>query len=303
MIWTLVAKDLLRFRRNWISIVVLLAVPMAITGLIGITFGPSARDGSVPKIKLAVVDEDQSLLGSLLAGSFGNEQAGQFFDPVFEDRDTALRLLNDNQISAVVIVPLGFTEAFLKNQSPAPIELIKNPAQRFMPAIVEELLSLLAEGLNAVSQNLMGELPDLANILADEGAPDSAKLAAAITRIGKKFEQAEDYLFPPLITFGRETVADSEESTGGINVFAYILPGMAAMFLLYIADGTTQEIFHENKARTLARFRTVRYHLLPFILSKAIYTLTMLLVSAMILFVGGGLIFEFAGNTLPKSWP
>ena len=81
-----------------------------------------------------------------------------------------------------------------------------------------------------------------------------------------------------MITYQRETLAsEADAEPARADLFAYILPGMAAMFLLYIADGTTQEIFHENKARTLARFRTVRYRVFPFILSKAIYTLTMLL--------------------------
>ena len=292
MIWTLVAKDLLRLRRNWISVAIMLAVPLALTGLIGVTFGPSARDGDMPRIKIAVVDEDQSVLGSMLAGSVASEEASKYFDPAFEDRDTALRLLNENQISAVIIVPGGFTDAFLDNRAPAPIELVKNPAQRYMPAVVEELLGLLVEALNAISQNLMGELPELMEVFEDEGAPDFNKLATAITQIGNKLEQAEGYLFPPLITYGRETVASETDATGGFNLFAYLLPGLAAMFLLFIADGSSQDIYQEQEARTLARFRTVRYHVFPFVVSKALYGITIVWLSAVILFVGGALIFR-----------
>lgn len=292
MIWTLVAKDMLRFRRNWVTVAIMLAVPLALTGLIGITFGPSARDGEMPRIKVALVDEDDSILGSMLAGSVASEQASKYFDAAFEDRETALGMLNENQISVVVVVPSGFTDALLDNRVPAPIELVKNPAQRYMPAVVEELLSLLVEALNAISQNLMSELPELIEVFEEEGAPDSTKLTTAITRIGKKFEQAEGYLFPPLITYGRETVASTDQGTGGVNLFAYLLPGMAAMFLLFIADGTAQEIYRENEARTLARFRTVRYHVFPFVASKGLYAMTIVLLSALILFVGGGVIFR-----------
>ena len=45
MVWTLVQKDIVRFRRNWITVLILLAVPLGITGLIGVTFGPTVRDG------------------------------------------------------------------------------------------------------------------------------------------------------------------------------------------------------------------------------------------------------------------
>ena len=90
MIWTLVQKDIVRLRRNWITVVILLAVPLGITGLIGVTFGPAAREGEMPRIKLAMVDEDESLLGSLLASSLGNDESSKYFDPVFADRTEAL---------------------------------------------------------------------------------------------------------------------------------------------------------------------------------------------------------------------
>ena len=96
-------------------------------------------------------------------------------------------LINDNKISAVIIVPTGFSETFLAGKATPPIELVKNPAQAYMPAISEELFRVVAELLNAVSQNLMSEMPEVMEILEEEGAPDVAKLTKVVTHIGKRF--------------------------------------------------------------------------------------------------------------------
>ena len=202
-------------------------------------------------------------------------------------------MLNGNRLSAVVVIPRGFTAAFFEGGSTPALELIKNPAQRFMPAIVEELLQLLVESLNAVAQNLTSEFPAFVEIFENEGAPEAAKLAALVTRVATKFEQAEDYLFPPLISYDSEVQTSDDSSAGrSFNVFAYVLPGMVAMFLLFIADAAVQDLYREKKSLTFMRYRTVRYHLFPFVASKGLYSLVLMLISAAILLVGGGVIFQ-----------
>ena len=48
MLVTLIKKDLRRLRANWIGLVILLAMPICITGLVGGTFGRAARSGELP---------------------------------------------------------------------------------------------------------------------------------------------------------------------------------------------------------------------------------------------------------------
>ena len=58
MLVTLIKKDIARLCVNWRSLLILLAMPLCITGLVGTVFGPAARTGEMPRIKLAIVDED-----------------------------------------------------------------------------------------------------------------------------------------------------------------------------------------------------------------------------------------------------
>lgn len=135
-------KDFLRARRNYWGFLISLAMPLFITGLIGSVFGPSSKGGGIPRIKAAIVDEDGSVLAGLLRSAMsegGDADRQRYFGPILVDREEAMELIEDNKISAVLIVPSGFTEQYFKGGAPPPLELIKNPAQSFMPAIVEEL--------------------------------------------------------------------------------------------------------------------------------------------------------------------
>ena len=293
MIGTLVRKDLRRLRVNWRGFLILLALPLGMTALLGAVFGPRARSGGVPRIKVAVVDEDENFLGGMIASAFTSEQSREYFDPVQTEREVALQLIRKNQVSAVVLIPANFSRTFLNGETSPPIELIKNPAQSYLPAITEELVRVITEVLNAVSLNLMGELPELVSIFEDPETSEMAKLSGVVARVGKRFERAEDYLFPPVISYQRSKVETKQQDNAqpGFNIFAFVMPGLVSMFLLFAAEGTTRDLFVEYRQKTLDRYRTYRVSLFPFFLAKAAYTLVVVLLSAVIMLGVGAWIF------------
>lgn len=294
MIATLIRKDLARLRVNWRGLLVLLAMPLCITGIVGTVFGPAARNGELPRIKLAIVNEDENVVGEMLSGIISGDESQKYLEPVITDRAEAMRLINRNKISAVIIVPANFSSKFLLGETAPAFELIKNPAQSYMPAISEELFRVVTELLNAISQNLLSDAPELIEILEDTGAPDVQKITKLVVRVGRRFERAEDYLFPPIIGFHRGQIENNDnagDSTYDINVFAFVMPGLVAVFLLFTAEGTTRDLFAEKRKRTLDRFRTLTVRLLPFLLAKSVYSIIVVLISATIMLVGGSLIF------------
>lgn len=307
MIWALIQKDLRRLRVNWHSTVILLAMPLCITGLVGAVFGPAARNNEMPRIKLAVVDEDDSVLGGMLAGAGSSERGRDSLDTVVVDREEADKLIRNNEVSAIIVIPKDFTSMFLKGEHPPPIELIKNPAQSYLPAITEELMCVVTELLNALALNLADEVPDIVEIFEQDGGPDSAKLARSITRIGDKLERAEAYVFPPIISYTKNAPKDTdssvvdgtdseatvqEDSGPTFNIFGFVIPGMAAIFLLMTAEGSTRELIVERRSGTLDRYRTCHAKLLPLFVAKSIFSLVVVIASGLIILVGGSLIFD-----------
>jgi ABC-type Na+ efflux pump permease subunit len=291
MLWTLLIKDLRRAWHNPWPYLINLALPLCITALIGLVFGPSTKGGGLGQIKLAVVDEDDSVLSSLLRGAMNQGDFKRHLEARFLERKEAFKQINDNKISAVLIIPKGFTRSYLTGDGPVAFELIKNPAQSFYPAILEELLQVAVAGLNAVARNLSSDLPEWNAILEKEGRPDMKRIADLLVRVGDKFEKAEHYLFPPLVGYETTTRKKAKAEGPALNIFAFLLPGMAAMFLLFLADHAIRDLYREVSARTLDRFRTLNDRLLPFIVSKVVLAMAVVVLGSIVMFGGGVLIF------------
>jgi len=300
MLLTLLRKDLARVRRNPWLYAVHLSLPIVITALIGLAMGGFSKDQGLGRIKLAVVDEDDSFFSGLLRGALNQGEAKKYLEPRFVSREQALRDINKNEISAVVILPKNFTRDYLTNSSVS-IEIIKNPAQGFYPAITEEMLRVLVTTLNAAKRLFGPELSQWRDILessaqgALSGQPSRQMKAIAgrIESLGKRFEAFKDYLFPPLVTYVKAVKAKQNDARPGISIFAFLLPGMASMFLLFLADHAVRDFYREVRVRTLDRLRTIYSGLLPFVFSKIALGMVILLISSTILFGGSAWIFGF----------
>lgn len=293
MIRILLKKDLRRARRNPWPYLINLALPFVITMIIGLAFGNSGSGQGIGKIKIGITDEDDGVLGQILANSFSQGDAQDFMSPVFLKREEALNQIQANELSAVLIIPENFTTRYLEGDAPPPLELVKNPAQRYHPAIMEEFLGIIVEGLNVVSRNFKDEIPEIVELAKTDGYPDMIGLAAVLVKLGVKFKKAEDFLFPPLITFTETTERDEEnEKNAGFNIFAFLLPMLSSVFLLYLADGSVRDIYKELSGKTLPRIKTVHYHLLPVVISKCVLAVITGIVGSAIWFIGGGLAFQ-----------
>lgn len=293
MLGALIHKDFLRIRRNPWPYLINLALPIIITTVIGLTFGKSDSGKGIGKIQIAIVDEDQNVLGGMLSSIFNQGEAEEYFSTAKMSREEAMGRLKRNKLSAVYIVPEGFSAAYLRGESVPSLELIKNPAQRYHPAIVEEFLGIVVEGLNVVARNLKEELPEIFKAIEEDKMPDMLSLGAMMIQLGKKFEKAEDYLVPPLVTFKESTtVSETKKKDDGFNLFALLLPMLSSVFLLYIADHSIRDIYKELNKKTLTRMKSVHSRLFPVVVSKSVLAMIACVLGGLILFIGGGLIFR-----------
>jgi hypothetical protein len=306
MLRVLLAKDLRRARRNPLPLLINLIIPLCITALVGLAFGGKSDGGALGRIRFALVDEDKTILTDFLRGSANQREGGKYLEPVLLERDEAMRQINDNQISAVLIIPTNFTRSYLTGKSGISLELIKNPAQSIHPAVMEELLGALVTALNAISRNLQSEFPDWQDVI--EGRRDYKQVATLIERAGDKLKKAEKFINPPLVMYEKDAPADSSQGNSTTDavaatksttkknnptsgIFGYLLVGMAGMFLLFLANNAMTDLHREVRHRTLARYHTLHHQLTPFIASKVVFAVVVLLLSSSILLAGGGAMF------------
>lgn len=305
----LLAKDLLRIRRNPLPILIQIGVAMLLVMVIGLAFGPQARSGTgIAPIKLSIVDEDQSVFTELLQNTATSKEFSEYFDTQFLEREAALQKINDNELSAVVIIPQGFTESFLDGK-PGVLELVKNPAQSVYPAIVEEGLNALLALLNALARNFGEELREWRDLLDSEAETDFVSttflVAELISETADRLEAIEDYMAPPLVSFESRQRNDDEaqeEEDESFNLYSWLFAGMAGMFLLMISNSLTSDIYREARFGTLNRYATLREGLLTLVVGKMILVIAVVGISAAIMFVGASLVFGFSWeNPLPVT--
>ncbi len=309
LVRTLIAKDLRRIRRNPLAILIQIGVAMLLVTVIGLAFGPQAKSGSgMSPIKLSIVDEDKSVFTELLQNSLSSKEFSQYFDTHFLEREEALQQINDNELSAVLVIPEGFTDVFLKGSSQElELELIKNPAQSIYPAVVEEGTKALLALLNALARNFGDELREWRAILESAEETDFISttfiVAGLLQDTADRLEEIEDYLTPPLVSFESRTRSDgSEEEQGDFNLYSWLFAGMAGMFLLMISNSLTSDIYREARFGTLSRFVTLHDGLWALIAGKMVLVTAVVLISATVMFVGAALVFGFTWkNPIPVA--
>ncbi len=300
---TLLAKDLKRVRRNPIPVLVQIGIAMLLVLVIGLTFGKQARSGSgFAPIKLSIVDEDKSVFAELLQNAVTSKEFAEYFDTQFLEREEAVALINENELSAVVVIPEGFTDAFLDGgENAPPFELIKNPAQSLYPAIVEEGMNVLVTLLNALARNFGEGLRQWRSILEAEEETDFFStvflVSSAIQEAREQLEGVRSYLSPPLVSFESTTRDDGrneEEESASFNVYAFLFAGMAGMFLLMIANSATSDIYREARFGTLKRFSAIHGKLHVLVVEKMLLVIVITSISAVVMFLGGSLAFGFS---------
>ncbi len=329
MLLVLLAKDLRRARRNPLPYVIFLAVPLVITGLLGLVFGSAGEEKAkaLGRIRFAVVDEDDSMLTQFLRGTANQGQGAQHLEPVFLPREDALRQVTNNQLSAALIIPTNFTRNYVTGREPVTLRLVKNPAQSFHPAILEELLNVLVSGLNAIGRSFHAELQSWQRTFDRTDDLTYRAVADEIVRTGDRLQSVRRVLFPPLISYESTTQAEPVSASAAAakppaetkpqatnneprttdnkpsatkpspkpadNFFAFILPGLAAMFLLFLADVSLRDLYREVRLHTFERYCTLPQRVFTFVGAKVVFALLMLMLCAAILFVGGARLFRF----------
>ncbi len=196
---SLVLKDFRRdLKRPW-SLVLFAMLPVVMTALIAAVFGGRAGSATVPAIRVAVLDEDRDLVAAALRLLLTRGRSGGEFEVRFvQDRDEGIRLLEQRKASALVVLPARMTENLVNGRASI-IELYENPAEQYLPKIVHQEVSLLADGTSGVAEVLRDALKDIWGLLrSDRLPPDEAVVQAALECV-RKARRLETYAFPPLV--------------------------------------------------------------------------------------------------------
>lgn len=151
------------------------------------------------------------------------------------------------------MLPRGLQDALL-NQTPATLTLTTNPAQRILPAIVQEGVDLFVEA-TFYAQQLFGDLlRDMAAESPGPGpVPTDARVAQLATRVNARLRSLQPVLAPPVLSL--EFPARETDGASDLNFGMLFLPGVVLMSVLFIAQGMGGDVWQEEEDGTLRRIR------------------------------------------------
>lgn len=284
----LALKDLLQIVRDWRAAVFLVIMPIGFTVMFGFAFG-GFGDGEPDDSRLPVglLDQDQGPLSSEILSLLENSKVIAV-EIIELEIDDAGELVAENELAAVVIIPQGYGDKFLKGET--------------------NQLNLIADTGTNAGMTIRGEVQAAAVRLnsAVRTAIVSSEFfdrESGFTDAGDRQEYLDDALRdtiaawdnPPIsITTSKNTFAEDEQDEPGIseNAYSQSSPGMMAQFAIAGLMGASAIIVIERKNRAMRRLLTTAITRFEILMGHYLAMFVMIFVQVMILIVFGQLLLR-----------
>jgi hypothetical protein len=281
-------KDVRRRLADPYALLMWIGMPLLLGTLISLVSG-----GGPPRLSILVCNQDDSgvseLLVELLSGAGGDDVPLDAREVALDEGRAAIAA---GEASALLVLPAGFADALL-GRGQARIELVTNPAQRVLPGLIEQALQA---GVDLVfySQRLLGdELAALSAQFEAQRPPTRAEVLATAAAVHAAIESVDALLFPPVLELERAPLverASDEPPARDKGIALLLFPGMLFMSLLFVAQGTSGDLWVERRLGTLRRAATAPGDLAGFLCGKLASTA---LVMGAIALLGAGALALF----------
>lgn len=268
-------NDIKRRLKSPMSILIMLLIPLMMTGLIGLIFAPKPDNKQqLPKIKVLLADQDKNLAAKFLVGAFDAPDLKEMFQVTMVTETEGQKLMKKGKASALVIIPEHFSSNIL-NAKPITLHVIKNPSEQFLPEIVEEFMNTTAIFFSGAIQIFEPELKVIRSI--HDFSPeklDITQLTPYLELTKQKLITLKKYLSPLLLTLKKENITEEKETattstnTSDVNIFGLVMPGMAVMFLLFIIEIFMRDILTEREDGKLQRIMFSPIRALDYIFAR-----------------------------------
>lgn len=294
---TIAANDLRRRWRDPVGLLATLAIPVALLVVFRLAFG-GIDSGQIPRARLLIVDADESFLSRFVTGAFGQGQLASLVQAVPADSARAMGDLRRNRASAALFIPKGFGGDYLEGR-PTRLRLLKNPSERILPSIVEEIVATLADGGTA-ARDLLREPFD--QMKRGTGGwtrrPTGDFVSGVSTDIFHIVDRASTYLMPPAIRVRTERPA-GKEGPGFLLIF---FPGLVGLALIYLSQVIALDFATERRLGTLRRALSLGNSPGDLFVGKIGAGLAVIALLLLVVFLLGGLLLHLPAARLAAGW-
>src|SRR6478735_8790457 len=139
--WAIIERELRRFRRSPVLIVMALFMPIVQLVVLGYAFG-----GNVKHLKLAIVDQDHGVpavrVRELASAAASGAHTIDIFD--YADQGQAIDALRNGRVNGVLTIPTDFSRRVLAKNEPR-VALIEDNTDNFVAAALASTLGPLVQ--------------------------------------------------------------------------------------------------------------------------------------------------------------
>jgi ABC-2 type transport system permease protein len=280
-------KDFLRKWRNPVVIVGFMLMPLVFSFLFGVIFGRE-EETALPRISVLAVDKDKSLVSQLFLTALSQGELEKLISLKTVEETQGREMMEKGKASALLIIPEKFGQEIWDRRA-AEIRLLKNPAEQFLPQVVEEIADTAALLFSSLL-SVFGDELDLIKGYVEKKEFTDQEVALFSQKIKKRIEGVSRYVFPPVISLRQETIR-AERKESPMSVQSYTLPAMALMFLLFVCNVVFEDIIREREMGTLLRMSLSPLETAEFVWSKILVSMAVGMLCTATLIILGKIIF------------
>ena len=242
-----------------------IGIPLVLAGMLSFI---ANTGGGPPNALVLLVDQDNTLVSRLLPGAARQGNSPIEIEAV--SLDEGRRRIGAGDATALLVIPPGFQNAVVGSGS-AQLQLVTNPAQRVLPALVQQMLEVLVEAA-FYGQRLFGEPMRRVVAGSSQGSADDAAVASIAVAVNQQIARLQGVLLPPVISL---SVQSETSRAAPLNFGQVFLPGMLFMSFLFIAQGMSSDVWDEKNEGTLRRLMTTSQSAARLLLGKLLAALVL----------------------------
>jgi ABC-type multidrug transport system permease subunit len=286
------AKDIRRRMADPAALSIWLGLPLMLAGLL--SFISNVGGDAPPRARVLLVDQDNTPISGLLPTA--TRQGNTPIDIEEVTLEEGRRRIDGGDATALLIVPAGFQNAVIGSGS-ARLQLVTNPSQRVLPAMVRQMVEVLAEAA-FYGQRLLAEPISLIASSPQSGPAPDASVATIAVAVNQRLTQLQGVVLPPVITFSVKTEAATEQP---LNFGQLFLPGMLFMSFLFIAQGMSVDVWNEKQEGTLRRLLTTPQSAGRLLFGKLVAGIAVAAAVAVAGLLGAVGLFDLAWSRVPLA--
>ncbi len=246
-------KDMKLAFRDRAALILMLLAPFLLTlGLGAVTGRFSGRSSNgISHIPVILINQDNRDLGNALVDTFQSKDLNELIDAtVMTDPAAAYKQVDDNQVTAVILIPAGFTESIIPSQGqtsagqPVQVELYTNPTA---PTSVGVVKTILDEFMSQVEVGLAGGEVTVTQLVTSGRINLQQAQMVGLSAGTAQFNEARQNAS---VTLNNVTSSGQEVK---FDVLALLAPAMAMMFLMYTVSNGGRTLLTERNQGTLPR--------------------------------------------------